>query len=225
MLLGMGAMAGSAAAGSLFEEVPAARSGIRWVHENAMSAQRYLPETMGPGVALVDYDNDGWMDIFLVNSGPCDFFRPARPVRHALYRNQRDGTFREVTDAAGVAGGASFGMGVAVGDYNNDGFPDLFVTAYGRCTLYRNNGDGTFRDVTEQAGVATPGWTTSALWFDYDGDGLLDLFVCSFVEYRKETQAACIAARGGKPGAWERPRPLSGSALARENRGGRLATS
>jgi hypothetical protein len=91
-------------------------------------------------------------------------------------------------------------MGVAVGDYNNDGFPDIFLTAYGRPTLYRNNGDGTFRDVTQQAGIAIPGWTTSALWFDYDGDGLLDLFVCSFVEYRKETQGVCIAARGGKPG-------------------------
>ncbi|MBL8221570.1 MAG: VCBS repeat-containing protein, partial [Bryobacterales bacterium] len=191
---------GMAADAALFEEIPAQRSGVRWEHRNAMSPERYLPETMGPGVAFLDYDNDGWMDIFLVNSGPCDFYRPRERVRHALYRNQRNGTFREVTDAAGVAGGMSFGMGVAVGDYNNDGFPDMFVTAYGRATLYRNNGDGTFRDVTEEAGVAVPGWTTSALWFDYDGDGLLDLFVCNFVEYKKETQSVCISARGGKPG-------------------------
>jgi len=200
LLCGLGAASGWSATPPLFEEISAAKSGIRWIHTNGMSAQRYLPETMGPGVAFLDFDNDGWMDIFLVNSGPCDFFRPAGKLKHALYRNQRDGTFREVTDSAGVGGGHSFGMGVAVGDYNNDGFPDMFVTAYGRCTLYRNNGNGTFTDVTEKAGVSTPGWTTSALWFDYNVDGLLDLFVCSFVEYKKETQAACLNARGGKPG-------------------------
>ncbi|MBL8174723.1 MAG: CRTAC1 family protein [Bryobacterales bacterium] len=196
----LGGLPALAASPPLFEEVSAGRSGIGWVHRNAMSPERYLPETMGPGVAFVDFDNDGWMDIFLVNSGPCDFFRPRQPVRHALYRNQRNGTFREVTESAGIGGGFSFGMGVAAGDYNNDGFPDLFVTAYGRTALYRNNGDGTFRDVTEQAGLAIGGWTTSALWFDYNGDGLLDLFVCGFVDYRKETQASCLSARGGKPG-------------------------
>jgi enediyne biosynthesis protein E4 len=200
MLSGLCGLASAAATSPWFEEVPASKSGIGWVHQNAMSPQRYLPETMGPGVAFLDYDGDGWTDIFLVNSGPCDFFRPSGSPKHGLYRNQRDGTFRDVTDSAGVGGGQSFGMGVAVGDYNNDGFPDLFVTAYGRCTLYRNNGNGTFTDVTQKAGVSTPGWTTSALWFDYDGDGLLDLFVCSFVEYRKETQSACLTARGGNPG-------------------------
>lgn len=197
LLMGLAAFAPTT---RLFEEIAPAASGIRWTHENAISPQRYLPESLGPGVAFLDYDNDGWMDIFLVNSGPSDFFAPRQPIQHALYRNQRNGTFRNVTASAGIAPSASFGMGVAVGDYNNDGFPDLFLTAYGRPTLYRNNGDGTFRDVTRQAGLDIPGWTTSALWFDYDGDGLLDLFVCSFVEYRKETQAACIAAKGGKPG-------------------------
>jgi hypothetical protein len=166
----------------LFEEVPAAASGIRWVHENAMSVERYLPETLGPGCAFLDYDNDGWMDVYLVNSGPCDFYKPKAPLRNALYRNNRDGTFTDVTEKAGVLGG-TFGMGVAVGDYDNDGYPDLFVTAYGRCILYHNNGDGTFTDVTEKAGLAAPGWTTSAVWFDYDDDGKLDLFVCSFVEF------------------------------------------
>jgi hypothetical protein len=183
---------------SLFEEVPASLSGITWVHENAMSPERYLPETLGPGCAFVDYDNDGWMDIFLVNSGQSDFYKPAKPLRNALYKNNRDGTFTDVTEKAGVAGGASFGMGVAVGDYDNDGWPDLFVTAYGTCSLYRNNHDGTFTDVTKKAGLATPGWTTSAVWFDYDNDGRLDLFVCSFVDYGKTEHLSCGDNKLGK---------------------------
>ena len=174
----------------LFEEIPSSVSGMNWVHDNAMSAQRYLPETLGPGCAFLDYDNDGWMDIYLVNSGPSDFYKPRKPIRNALYKNNRDGTFTDVTATAGVAG-VAFGMGVAVGDYNNDGYPDLFVTAYGRCTLYRNNGNGTFTDVTEKAGLAAPGWTTSAVWVDYDNDGRLDLFVCSFVEFELDKQVHC----------------------------------
>jgi hypothetical protein len=181
---------GLANAGAAFEEVPPEVSGIRWVHENARSPERYLPETMGPGCAFLDYDNDGWMDIFLVNSGPCDFFEPQKPLRNALYRNNRDGTFTDVTEQAGVAGD-SFGMGVAVGDYDNDGNADMIVTAYGRCTLYHNEGDGSFTDVTEQAGVAAPGWTTSAVWFDYDNDGRLDLFLCSFVEFGLDRNVFC----------------------------------
>jgi len=172
----------AAPARPLFEEVPPSASGLTWVHTNAMSPERYLPETMGPGVAFLDYDNDGWMDIYMVNSGPSDFYTPARPLKNALYRNNRDGTFTDVTDKAGVAGG-TFGMGVAVGDYDNDGYPDILVTSYGRCILYHNNGNGTFTDVTDKAGVAAPGWTTSAVWFDYDNDGRLDLFLCSFVEF------------------------------------------
>src|SRR5437016_3654435 len=173
-----------------FELVPPAVSGITWVHHNGRSPEMYLPETVGAGCAFIDYDNDGWMDIYLVNSGPCDFFKPKSPLRNALYRNNRDGTFTDVTEKAGVAGG-TFGMGVATGDYNNDGFPDLFITAYGRCILYRNNGNGTFTDVTEKAGLATPGWTTSAVWFDYDGDGRLDLFICSFVDYGTSQHLSC----------------------------------
>ncbi|MGB2714555.1 MAG: CRTAC1 family protein [Vicinamibacterales bacterium] len=179
-----------AASDPLFHQVPASASGITWKHDNAMSPERYLPETVGAGCAFLDYDNDGWMDIYLVNSGPCDFYKPSKPPRNALYRNNRDGTFTDVTEKAGVAGG-TFGMGVAVGDYDNDGLPDIFVTSYGRCILYHNNGDGTFTDVTEKAGVAAPGWTTSAVWFDYDNDGRLDLFVCSFVEFGLNKQIFC----------------------------------
>ena len=180
----------TAGAQPLFEEVPGAASGIAWVHDNAMSPERYLPETLGPGCAFLDFDNDGWMDIYLVNSGPSDFYKPAKPLGNALYKNNRDGTFTDVTQKAGVAGG-TFGMGVAVGDYDNDGWPDIFVTSYGNCILYRNNHDGTFTDVTRKAGLETPGWTTSAVWFDYDNDGRLDLFLCSFVDYGKTEHLSC----------------------------------
>ena len=178
----------------LFEEIPPEISKITWTHDNGMSDQRYLPETMGPGVAFLDYDNDGWMDIYLVNSGVSDFYTPKTPIRNALYKNNRDGTFTDVTEAAGVPGG-SFGMGVAVGDFDNDGFPDMFVTAYGRPYLYKNNGNGTFTDISEKAGLGAKvfenHWTTSAVWFDLDNDGRLDLFVCSFVDYGPKTRFAC----------------------------------
>jgi enediyne biosynthesis protein E4 len=174
----------------VFETIGAERSRISWVHENARSVSRHLPETVGSGCAFLDYDNDGWMDIFLVNTGPCDFYRPRRPTPNALYRNNRDGTFTDVTRKAGLEGGI-FGMGVAVGDYNGDGYPDLYLTGYGRNILYRNNGDGTFTDVTRAAGVADPGWSTSAVWFDYDNDGRLDLFVCNFIEYTAATPNFC----------------------------------
>ncbi len=126
------------------------------------------------------------MDIYLVNSGKSEFYDPPRPLRNALYRNNRDGTFTDVTEKARVSGGG-YGMGVAVGDYDGDGFPDLYVTQVGRSILYHNNGDGTFTDVTEKAGVAAPGWNSSAVWFDYDNDGRLDLFVCQFAEFDKNT--------------------------------------
>jgi hypothetical protein len=178
------------AADPAFVELTASQTGIHWVHQNAMSPERHLPETCGAGCAIFDFDNDGWMDIYLVNSGPADFFTPKTALRNALYKNNRDGTFADVTDKAGVPGG-TFGMGVAVGDYDNDGYPDLFVTAHGRCTLYRNNGNGTFTDVTKRAGLEAPGWTTSAAWFDYDNDGKLDLFVCSFVEFSLKNAVSC----------------------------------
>ncbi|HLH04646.1 MAG TPA: CRTAC1 family protein [Bryobacteraceae bacterium] len=181
----------------LFEEIPTSSSGIEWVHDNAMSPERYLPETLGPGCAFLDFDNDGWMDIYLVNSGPCDFWKPPKPIRNALYKNNRDGTFTDVTERAGVPGG-TFGMGVAVGDFDNDGWPDMLVTSYGKCVLYRNNRNGTFSDVTDKAGVATPGWTTSAVWFDYDNDGKLDLFICSFVDYSGGHKFECGDNKIGK---------------------------
>ncbi|HST50397.1 MAG TPA: CRTAC1 family protein [Pyrinomonadaceae bacterium] len=168
-----------------FVEVPSKQSGITWVHDNAHSSERYLPETVGAGCAFFDYDNDGWMDIYLVNSGPSDFFKPVAPLKNALYHNNHDGTFTDVTAKAGVAGG-TFGMGAAAGDFDGDGWQDLFVTAYGKNILYRNNHDGTFTDVTAKAGITSPGWSTCAVWFDYDNDGRLDLFVSSFVQYTKE---------------------------------------
>jgi enediyne biosynthesis protein E4 len=175
-----------------FSEVSLSVAGINFVHQSGASPQKYLPESTGAGCAFLDYDNDGWMDIYLVNSGPCDFWTPAKPLRNALYKNNRDGTFCDVTEKAGVAGGG-YGMGVAVGDYNSDGFPDIYLTQYGRSILYRNNGDGTFTDVTDKAGVAAPGWASSAVWFDYDNDGKLDLFVCRFVDFSKLKHHACNA--------------------------------
>ena len=210
------------AAGTRFREIPSGKSGIAWVHENALSVQRYLPETTGAGGAFLDFDGDGWMDLYLVNSGPCDFYRPRVPLANALYRSNRDGTFTDVTVRAGVAGG-TFGMGATVGDYDGDGFPDLYVTAYGKATLYHNEGDGTFTDVTEKAGVALPGWTTSAVFFDYDDDGRLDLFVCRYVRYGLDWPTSCSGTPHGKryfcvPRIFQ---PLS-SALFHNEGGGRF---
>jgi enediyne biosynthesis protein E4 len=182
-----------------FVAIPPAASGITWAHTAGKSAEHYLPETTGAGCAFLDYDNDGWMDIYLVNSGKCDFFDPNPPLRNALYHNNRDGTFTDVTAKAGVGGGG-YGQGVAVGDYDGDGFPDMYLTQYGRSILYHNNGDGTFTDVTDKAGVSAPGWSSSAVWFDYDNDGRLDLFVCQFVEFSKAQSKDCRAGEDAKRG-------------------------
>jgi len=173
-----------------FEEVSSTVSKITWRHDNGHSPDRQLPETVGAGCAFFDYDNDGWMDVYFVNSGPSDFFTPPAPLRNALYRNNHDGTFTDVTDKAGVAGG-KFGMGVAAADYDGDGNVDLYVTNYGANNLYRNNGNGTFTEVTDKAGVGAPGWSTCATWFDYDNDGKLDLFVAAFVFYDKSQNPLC----------------------------------
>src|SRR5437667_10454478 len=117
-----------------FQKIPPEKSGIRWVHSNGKSPEKYLPETSGAGCAFLDYDNDGWMDIYLVNSGKCDFFTPKTPLRNALYKNNRDGTFTDVTEKAGVSGNA-YGMGVAVGDYDGDGFADIDVTQFPHSVL------------------------------------------------------------------------------------------
>jgi hypothetical protein len=177
-----------------FVEVPASSSKITWVHSAGKSALKHLPEISGAGCAFLDYDNDGWMDIYLVNSGKADFYTPTTPLRNALYHNNRDGTFTDVTGKAGVGSGI-YGMGVAVGDYDNDGFPDIYVTQYGRSILYHNNGDGTFTDVTDKAGVAAPGWASSAAWFDYDNDGRLDLFVGNFAAW-DPSQTCGVTADG-----------------------------
>jgi hypothetical protein len=163
------------------------------VHFNYLSShtpKHYLPETMGAGVALFDYDNDGRLDIFLVNGAPLSDPTPkgAIPQKtglnywNRLYHQKPDGTFEDVTEKAGLQG-SGYGMGVAVGDYDNDGFEDLYVTAYGGNKLYHNNGDGTFTDVTEKAGVAGSGWSTSAAWVDLDNDGLLDLVVLRYLQW------------------------------------------
>jgi tetratricopeptide (TPR) repeat protein len=157
---------------------------------NSPTPNKYLIETMGGGVALFDYDGDGWLDIFFANGAalanpqredpPPDKSRPEYWNR--LFRNNRDETFTDVTEQAGVKG-RGYGMGAAAGDYDNDGFPDLFVTNYGACILYHNNGDGTFTDVTAQSGIQTEGWNMSAGFLDYDNDGYLDLFVTRYLQW------------------------------------------
>ncbi|MBV9622686.1 MAG: CRTAC1 family protein [Acidobacteria bacterium] len=182
---------------SLFVSVPPSVSGITWKHVNGRSPNYYLPETTGAGCAFFDYDNDGWMDIYLVNSGRADFYDPDPPLSNALYHNNRDGTFTDVTEKAGLQGGG-YGMGVTVGDYDGDGLPDLYLTQYGQSVLYHNEGNGKFVDVTRTAGVAAPGWSSSAVWFDYDGDGRLDLFVCRFVQFSKQNNLFCGDAQTGE---------------------------
>ena len=174
-----------------FVSLPPAKTGIAWKHDNAKSKDRHLPETVGPGIAVLDYDHDGWMDLYFVNSGAADFYSPPSPLRNALYRNNRDGTFTDMTIKAGVAGGG-FGMGASAADYDGDGYTDLLVTNYGRNILYRNLGDGTFRDVTAAAGISGEGWWTSAVWYDFDRDGKIDLFIANYVEYRKELVKLCF---------------------------------
>jgi hypothetical protein len=167
-------------------------AGITFQHDNAASAEKYLIETMGSGCGWIDYDQNGLLDLYLVNGAATRVYSPKRPLSSALYRNNGDGTFTDVTRAAGVGAAGLFGMGVAVGDYDNDGFPDLFVLGYGRCILYRNNGDGTFTDVTTRAGVENSGrWASSAAWLDYDNDGRLDLVIANYVDWSPEHNFYC----------------------------------
>ena len=167
-----------------------ARSGVQFRYMASHGTRKYLLETMGPGVALFDYDNDGRLDLFVVNGAPLADPTPQGTIPqktgpeywNRLYHQKTDGTFEDVTEKAGLQG-AGYGMGVAVGDYDNDGYEDLYVTAYGGNKLYHNNGDGTFTDVTEKAGVGGSGWSTSAAWVDLDGDGLLDLVVVRYLQW------------------------------------------
>ena len=154
-----------------------------WTHRMGTKEKRFIIETNGSGVGLLDYNNDGWLDIYLLNGSTYDALSgKVTPPHAALFRNNHDGTFTDVAARAGVENDR-WGFGVAIGDFDNDGWPDLYVTNFGRNRLYRNNHDGTFTDVAEKAGVALGGWSTGATWGDYDGDGRLDLFVPGYVHY------------------------------------------
>ena len=173
-------------------------AGIAFVQDSTQTEEKYYLETMGTGVGFLDYDQDGLMDLYFVQSGPTEIYKPAHPLRSALYHNNGDGTFTDVTEKAGVGGVEHYGQGVAVGDFDNDGYPDLYVTGYGRAILYHNNGDGTFTDVTAKAGVADAGqWSTSAGWFDYDKDGWLDLVVCNYIDWNPKNNLWCGERRPG----------------------------
>ncbi len=181
--------------------------GIDFEHASSATSNKYLLETMGGGVALFDYDNDGRLDVFFTNGARIDDPMPPgaapdksdRKFWNRLYRQNADGTFTDVTEKAGLTGMPQnrYGMGVAVGDYDNDGFADLYVTNYGGNTLYRNNGDGTFRDVTTSAGVGAGGWSASAGFFDFDNDGKLDLFVTRYVDWTFQNNGYCGEKKPG----------------------------
>ena len=167
-------------------------AGLKFKQDGTATDQKYYLETMGTGVAWLDYDQDGLMDLFFVQSAATDIYKPPHPLRCALYHNNGDGTFTDVTEKAGLGGEGHYGQGVAVGDFDNDGYPDLYVTGYDHAILYHNNGDGTFTDVTAKAGVADQGgWSTSAGWFDYDKDGWLDLLVTNYIEWTPKTNIWC----------------------------------
>ena len=190
--LGSRAVEASVAGGGVTFVDVARSAGIDFQHDNAASAEKYLVETMGSGCGWIDYYQNGLMDLYLVNGAATKLYTPKHSLRSALYRNNGDGTFTDVTAKAGVGAEGLFGMGVAVGDYDNDGFPDLLVLGYGRCILYHNNGDGTFTDVTAKAGVGNSGkWASSAAWFDYDNDGRLDLVIANYVDWSPDKNFWC----------------------------------
>jgi hypothetical protein len=173
-------------------------AGIHFHHERAASPERLYPETMGAGVAWIDYNQDGYLDAFFVNSGDTPFFHPAEPPQPALYRNNHDGTFTDVTAQSKIHTDGTMFFGVAVGDYDNDGYPDIYMTGYRHSVLLHNNGDGTFTDVTAKAGVGDDGnWGTAAGWFDYDHDGKLDLLVTNYVRYDVDHPVLCGDIRPG----------------------------
>jgi len=168
-----------------------AQAGIRFAHNNGAFGKKWLPETMGPGCAFLDYDNDGYADILLVNGQDWPGHAKSGATTMKLYHNNHDGTFTDVTQKAGLAV-PMFGLGVAVGDYDNDGNEDLFITAVGQSQLFHNNGNGTFTDVTKPAGISGPNeFSTSAAWVDYDRDGKLDLVVANYVHWSPEGDLYC----------------------------------
>ncbi len=166
-----------------------AQAGIHFKHNSGAFGKKYLPETMGSGVCFLDYDNDGWQDILFVNSMDWPGHHSAKSLP-ALYHNNQDGTFTDVTQQAGLAV-EMYGLGCAVGDYDNDGYDDIYITAVGSNHLFRNLGNGKFADVTAKAGVANPGFSASAVWFDYDNDGKLDLFVAHYIDWSIEGDQYC----------------------------------
>ncbi len=185
-----------------------AEAGIRFKHNSGAFGKKYLPETIGSGGAFLDYDNDGWQDILLVNSMDWPENKKRRSFP-ALYHNNKDGTFTDVTQQAGL-GVEMYGIGVAVADYDNDGNDDIYVTCVGPNHLFRNLSGGKFADVTARAGVGDPGFSTSAAWFDYDNDGKLDLFVGNYVEWSVQTDQTCTL--DGKNKSYCTPQTYKGQA-------------
>lgn len=198
-------------------------TGITFVHLSDPE-KKYIVESMSGGVALLDYNNDGWLDIYFVNSLTVDLAAKGKATRSALYRNNGDGTFTDVTDQAGV-GHPGWGMGACAGDYDNDGWVDLYVTVFGRNVLYRNNGNGTFTDVTEKAGVGDSRWSTGCAFGDYDRDGFLDLFVANYVDFSLKNlpefgKGRFCEYRGVKVQCGPRDLPGAGDTLFHNNRNG-----
>jgi enediyne biosynthesis protein E4 len=181
----------------VFEDVSKKAGLTKWTHRMGTATKTYLVETKGSGIGLIDYDNDGWLDIYVVNGSTFDALDgTASPPHAALFHNNHDGTFTDVADRAGVTNDR-WGMGVAIADYDNDGWPDIYVTNWGKNRLYHNNHDGTFTDVAEKAGVTLGNWSSGATWGDYDGDGRLDLFVAGYVQF--DRQHLPVATENGLP--------------------------
>jgi hypothetical protein len=195
----LGQRVGKSSSSGIAHSSPAVRftdireaAGIDFVQDSTQTEEKYYLETMGTGVAWIDYDQDGLLDLYFVQSAATEAYKPTHPLRSALYHNNGDGTFTDVTEKAHLGGEGHYGQGVAVGDFDNNGYPDLYVTGYGSAILYRNNGDGTFTDVTAHAGVEdTRNWSSSAGWFDFDKDGWLDLVVTNYIEWSPKNNLWC----------------------------------